>query len=141
MKDKTLAVLCHAGGFIGSFILPFLGGVITPLVIWATGKSPEKPLLTQHGKEAVNFQISMLLYAIIVTTILFGGAILFGLAPLVSDDSNMVAAFIGSGAVIAFCMIVFGLMWLLEAICVIIAIAKAATEQDYRYPFTIRFVK
>ena len=66
----------------------------------------------EHGREAVNFQISMLIYAII-SAFLFYLCIGFVLLPLVG---------------------------ILDIIFLIIAAIKANNGEHYRYPITIRFI-
>ncbi|MBA3831978.1 MAG: DUF4870 domain-containing protein [Chthoniobacterales bacterium] len=80
---------------------------VTPLV--KRGDSE----LDAHGKEALNFQISMLIY-------------------------NVVAA--------VFCLILVGfvflaVLWVLNAVFVIIASIQASEGKFYRYPITIRFIQ
>ena len=98
-------------GFLGVF-LPFPGHFIPPLIIWLANRD-ESPELDAHGKEAVNFQISMLIY-------------------------NAIAA--------VFCLVLVGfvflaILWLLNAIFVIIAAIQASDGKFYRYPMTIRFIQ
>ena len=76
-------------------------------------KRDESPEIDAHGKEALNFQISMLIY-------------------------NAVAA--------VFCLVLIGflllpLLWILNAIFVIIAAIQASDGKFYRYPMTIRFIQ
>jgi len=107
---RPWAALCHASALLGVF-LHFPGHLIPPLIIWLA-KRDESPELDAHGKETVNFQISMLIY-------------------------NAVAA--------VFCLILIGfvflaVLWVLNAVLVIIASIKASEGKFYRYPFTIRLI-
>jgi uncharacterized Tic20 family protein len=108
---RTWSVLCHASALLGVF-LHFPGHLIPPLIIWLA-KRDESPELDAHGKEAVNFQISMLIY-------------------------NAVAA--------VFCLVLIGffflaVLWVLNAILVIVAAIQASDGKFYRYPMTIRFIQ
>ena len=71
------------------------------------------PSINEHGKESVNFQISMTIYTIIaaLSTLLLIG---FLLLPAIV---------------------------VLNIVLVIIAGVKAANGEFYRYPLTIRFIK
>ncbi len=108
---RTWTALCHASALLGVF-LHFPGHVIPPLIIWLA-KRDDSPELDAHGKEAVNFQISMLIY-------------------------NAVAA--------VFCLVLIGfvflaILWVLNAILVIVAAIQASDGKFYRYPLTIRFIQ
>ncbi len=108
---RPLAALCHASALLGVFIY-FPGHVIPPLIVWLCTRN-DAPELDAHGKEALNFQISMLIY-------------------------NAVAA--------VFCLILIGfvflaVLWVLNAVFVIIAAIQASDGKFYRYPMTIRFIQ
>src|SRR5215212_6609910 len=108
---RTRTALCHASALLGVF-LHFPGHLIPPLIVWLM-KRDESPEIDAHGKEAVNFQLSMLIY-------------------------NLVAA--------VFCLILIGfvflaILWVLNAVLVIIAAIKASDGEFYRYPMTIRFIQ
>ena len=109
-EERTFGMLCHLLAFSG-LIIPF-GTIIGPLVMWLI-KKDKSPYVNDQGKEAVNFQISCAIYAIIsgVLTLLFIGVLL---------------------------LIALGIFWL---IFVIIASIKANEGKPYRYPMTIRFIK
>jgi len=107
---NTWAMLCHVSTFSGS-IIPF-GNIVGPFLVWQL-KKETSPLVDEHGKEALNFQITMLIYS----------AISFALM-LVS---------IG--------FLTFALLVLADIILTIIAAVKASKGEHYRYPVTFRFIK
>jgi uncharacterized Tic20 family protein len=108
--ERTWGMLAHLSAFSG-FLVP-LGGVIGPLVVWLI-KRDQSAFVADQGKEALNFNISVLLAAIVcgVLVLIFIG-ILLG-----------VALFI---------------FWLTMTI---IAGIKASEGVLYRYPVTLRLVK
>jgi|WetSurMetagenome_2_1015567.scaffolds.fasta_scaffold204611_2 uncharacterized protein len=111
-KDARMwGMLCHLAGLAG-FVIPGVGFVIGPLVIWII-KKDEFPFVNEHGKEAVNFQISMLIYAIIAGLLCFA-CVGFVLLPAVG---------------------------IVDLIFLIIAAIKTNNGEKYRYPLTIRFIK
>ncbi len=57
--ERTWATLTHLTILTSLISLPVLGA----LILWAI-KHNESPFLDDHGKEAMNFQISLLLYSI-----------------------------------------------------------------------------
>ena len=56
-------MLCHLSAFAGFTGIPF-GTILGLLVIWLL-KREESPFIDTHGKEALNFQISVIIYGII----------------------------------------------------------------------------
>lgn len=94
-------------------LLPFLGlSFIAPLIIWLI-KRDEDAFVELHGREALNFQISILIYAFVSAILIL---VLIGIVLLIA---------------LAIFVLIFQ----------IVAGVKAATGQLYRYPLTIRFVK
>src|ERR1700682_747629 len=57
---RTWNILCHASALLGVF-LHFPGHLLGPLVVWLA-KRDDSPEIDAHGKESLNFQISMLIY-------------------------------------------------------------------------------
>ncbi|MBI3822945.1 MAG: DUF4870 domain-containing protein [Planctomycetes bacterium] len=51
-EDKQMAMFCHLGAIIG--------GIVLPLVLWMTQKEKSR-FIDDHGKEAVNFGITMMI--------------------------------------------------------------------------------
>ncbi|KKP97620.1 MAG: hypothetical protein US25_C0005G0022 [Candidatus Moranbacteria bacterium GW2011_GWE1_36_7] len=141
MRDRTLAVLCHVGGFIGCWIVPGIGGILVPLAVWGLGKSPDRTLLDQHGKEAINFQISVLIYTVAVVAAFFTGALVFTASSAMSDNGLMSIFSIGSGAAVLISIALFVFLFIFEAICVILAMTKAFGERQCHYPLTMRLIK
>ncbi len=61
--QRNLSALIHASTF-SKFFIPF-GNFILPLVLWTANKK-EYAFVDYNGKQALNFQISLLLYSIII---------------------------------------------------------------------------
>ncbi len=109
-KDaRTWAMLCHIGAFAG-YIIPF-GHIIAPLVIWLI-KKDESPFVDDQGKESLNFQISMSIYAIIAALL----------------------TLVVIGVVLLIAVVIF------DVIMVIIASVRANNGERYRYPLCMRFI-
>ncbi len=60
---RTWNGLCHASALLGVF-LHFPGHLLGPLIVWLM-KRDDSPEIDAHGKEALNFQISMLIYNVV----------------------------------------------------------------------------
>jgi uncharacterized protein len=108
---RSWSAFCHASALLG-ILVHFPGHLLGPLIVWLY-KRDDSPEIDAHGKEALNFQISMLIY-------------------------NVVAAF--------FCLVLIGfvflaILWVLNAVFVIIASIQASDGKFYRYPMTIRFLQ
>ena len=109
--EQNWAMACHLAALSG-FVIPF-GNVLGPLIVWLIKKNT-MPLVDQHGKEAMNFQITVLVAFIIsaVLTVIMIGFLL---------------------------MIVVGIGAL---VLTIMAAVKVSNGQlDYKYPFAIRLIK
>ncbi|MEG3616646.1 MULTISPECIES: DUF4870 domain-containing protein [Isoptericola] len=103
-EERTWSIIAHAGGI--------LVGFLAPLIVWLVYKD-RSARLDDQGKEALNFQLTMLIgYVVgwILTIIIVGGLIVF-------------AAWV--------CTIVFG----------ILGAMAASRDEWYRYPFKITFIK
>src|SRR5438093_11067139 len=60
---RTWTVLCHLTALFG-FFFHFVGFVLGPLIVWLV-KRGDSPEIDAHGKESVNFQLTMLIYSVI----------------------------------------------------------------------------
>ncbi|WP_405210556.1 DUF4870 domain-containing protein [Dokdonia sp. Asnod2-E02] len=61
-EDKTLLVLTHLSQLL-HYVVGF-GGLIVPLIIWAANKERVQEL-DENGKQILNFQISLIIYALL----------------------------------------------------------------------------
>lgn len=110
-QARTWAMACHLMALSG-VIVQGIGFVLGPLITWLI-KKDDHPFIDEQGKEALNFQITMLL-AIIVSAFLCFIFIGFILLPV----------------------IVIG-----DVVFTVIASLKAKEGEHYRYPFAFRFIK
>jgi uncharacterized Tic20 family protein len=102
--DKTMAMLAHLGGI--------LFGFLAPLIVWLI-KKDQSPFVEDQAKEALNFQITLMIGYVI------GGA------------TTMVC--IG--------FVILPVVWLVGLIFGIIGSMAAYKGEAYRYPFNIRLIK
>lgn len=117
-KDTRMwAMFCHLAGLAGFVIPVIISGIIAPLIIWQI-KKDEHPFIDEHGKEAVNFQISMSLYTVI-------GIV----ACLITCIGAVLIPFVA----VALCII--------NLVFLLIAAVKANNGEHYYYPISIRFIK
>lgn len=140
-NESTNAFLIHISAFAG-FMFPF-GNIITPLIAWQTLKD-RSPFLDEQGKEAINFNISYTLYIFLISIIFVPFAIVsfferrnnyinWNNFNLDLDIHNMFG-FLSFGSLA-------GIIYIIGIALVIIASIKAKEGQNYKYPFTIKFIK
>jgi uncharacterized Tic20 family protein len=107
---RTWCVLCHASALAGFFV-PWAGHILGPLIVWLA-KRGDSAEIDAHGKESLNFQISMLIY-------------------------NVVA---GVLCLVLIGFVILGILHILNLVLVIVASIQASEGKFYRYPFTIRLI-
>jgi uncharacterized Tic20 family protein len=79
-KDRQLIVLTHLSQLI-TLVIGF-GSLILPLILWTTNKEKVSQM-DEHGKNIINFQLSILIYSIIcIPLILLLGLGILGLIVL-----------------------------------------------------------
>ena len=61
--QNNIATFIHLSTF-SRFIIP-LGNFLGPIILWVANKD-KSSFVDEHGKQAINFQISILLYSIII---------------------------------------------------------------------------
>ncbi|MEN8236267.1 MAG: DUF4870 domain-containing protein [Pseudomonadota bacterium] len=109
-QEQTWAMLTHLSAF-AEFLFPF-GNIIAPLILWLI-KRDEFPIVDEHGKEALNFQISVTIYFIVSLVLII---LIIGIPMLLA-----VAIF--------------------QFVCIVVAAIKASEGKVYHYPLSIRFIK
>lgn len=88
-SDCTWGTFIHLASFAG-VIFPTGGSVLAPLILWLI-KRDESPFLDDHGREAVNFQISMLIYYVVAAISCIGWPLLM-VIPIVQIVAPIVMA-------------------------------------------------
>jgi len=109
-SERNWAMLSHLTAFAG-FFFPF-GGIIGPLICWLSRKD-ESAWVDENGKASLNFNLSILLYCILVIPLCF---ILVG-------------------------FLLIGMLMTLKVICIIIASIKSSKGEKFKYPMAIPFVQ
>jgi len=109
--ERTWGMLAHLSALAG-VVVPMVGLVLGPLVVWLSRRD-QSQFVAEHAREALNFNITVVLAAIVCTALMvvFVGFIL------------------GSALFIA---------WL---VLTLIAAIRASEGELYRYPFSLRLVR
>ena len=111
VDERNWTMWLHLSGLIG-----FLG----PLIIWLV-KKDESPAIDAHGKEAVNFHLSLLIYSVVYFVISF--ILIFVIIGIFLMFIGMIGFFVFS-------------------IVVVVQAAMAANRGGfYKYPLSISFIK
>lgn len=117
--QQTWRVLAHASALIQFVGIPSFVG---PLIVWLIRR--DDPAVEPHAREALNFQISLLIYFV------GGMAVAF------------IAAITVVGLVLTALIIVFLLMLVVaEVVFAILASMAASRGQLYRYPLNLDLIK
>jgi len=107
-KARDWCMFLHLSLFAGHTVP--MGGIIVPIIIWQTQKD-EMPEIDEHGKNAVNWIISSMLYTVICIALCF--------------------VFVG--------FVLLPILVVLNIVFPIIAAVKANEGQVWKYPLAIPF--
>lgn len=110
-EDRTLIVVTHLTQLIT--LVTGFGSLILPLILWVTQKEKVYQM-DSHGKNIINFQLSLIIYCIICVPLI----LLFGLGLL---------GFIALG--------------IMSVIFPIINAIKASNGETPTYPLSFNFIK
>jgi len=109
-EDRQLIVLTHLSQLV-TLVIGF-GSLIVPLIIWMTNKNRVYEM-DQHGKNIINFQISLVIYFIICIPLI----LLLGLG-----------------------LIGFLVLGIISVIFPIINAIKASHGETPKYPLSLNFI-
>ena len=101
--DKNIATITHLGGILFSFV--------PALIVWLLKKDDNEYIAAQ-AKEALNFQITVLLAQFVAGVLIF---ILVG-------------------------FLLLAIIWVINVVLCIIAAISTSKGESYRYPFTLRLI-
>ena len=149
-NERNLSGIIHAST-LSKYFIPF-GNFLLPLILWLGNKN-EKPFVDYNGKQALNFQISILLYGVVLATVTGVLFLIFafdfiGFVNVLEINEHKLEIYdhgrrnYGPLAVYAVLTGVFALgLLLLDIICTIIATIKGGSGETYKYPLTINFIR
>jgi len=124
--ERTYTTFQHLVGLVSALDggMGFLS-LIGAIIMWRI-KAGESPFYDDHGREAVNFQISLLVY-------FFGGAVILGLFTAIT---------LGVGIVLTGPLGAVGLLslFILRLVGCIRGAIAANRGEFYRYPMCLRFL-
>jgi hypothetical protein len=109
-NERTWGMLAHLSALVG-LVIPLIGNVLGPLGV-SIARADQSAFVAAHAKEALNFNISVTLAAVVCALLML----------------VFVGFLLGSALFIA---------WL---VMTLIAAIKASEGVAYRYPFSLRLV-
>ena len=101
--DKNIATITHLGGTVFSFV--------PALIVWLL-KKDDSEYIAEQSKEALNFQITILLAQFIAGILVW---LLIGI-------------------------VLIPIIWLINIVLCIVAAISTSKGDAYRYPFTLRLI-
>jgi uncharacterized Tic20 family protein len=110
-NERTWGMLAHLSALAG-LVMPLIGIVLGPLAVWLA-KRDESQFVAGHAKEALNFNISVLLAAL----------------------ACMLLMLVFVGFLLGTALFIY---WL---VMTLVAAIKASEGHAYRYPISLRLVK
>lgn len=131
-SERQWAALAHLSALVLALMTSWfagVAGVLAAAVVYLI-KRDDSPFVREHAREALNFNLSMFIYACVAIAIgiaLAGATVLtLGIGLLVTAPAGL-ALLLAVGAI--------AVMWL---VCSIVAMVKAWNGEAYRYPLTLR---
>jgi uncharacterized protein len=106
---RMWAMFCHLSALVG-YVIP-LGNIVGPLVVWQL-KKDESSFIDENGREAVNFQISYLVYYVVSAVLIL----------------------------LAVGIVLIPILLIAQLVFTIIAAVKANDGESYRIPFIFRLL-
>ncbi|WP_281226488.1 DUF4870 domain-containing protein [Flavobacterium aquiphilum] len=149
-NERNIAALTHLSTLTQYFI-PF-GNYIFPIIFW-TSKKDKSEFVNHNGKQALNFQLSILIYSLVLAIIAIP-IFLYTVLKNISfndfinhvDEEIIFQKFdfsnsIGILTVAVVALFIIACIKVAEFFLVIYASIKASNGEEYNYPFTIPFLK
>lgn len=109
-EERTWAMICHLSALAGYFT--FIGFFVAPLIVWLV-KRDDLPLVNDQGREALNFQLSVLIYAAIAALLIL---VIIGIPLLIA-------------------------LGVFQFTMIIVAGVRAGNGERFRYPLTMRMIR
>lgn len=147
-SEKNIATFTHLST-LSQYFIPF-GNYIFPILIWTNYKEKSE-FVNHNGKQVLNFQLSLLLYTLILALIaipIFITVVLknIPIEVFMYNENYVIRNFnfegnIGLLSIGATAVLLFGLLKIAEFFLVIYAAIKTSNGDFYKYPLTIPFIK
>ena len=146
-SSKNTSVLLQLSA-LSQYIFP-LGNFIFPTLIWSI-KKHESKFVDENGKQAINFQLSLLMYSLVLGIIalpIFIYTLFSDVSFKMVNDGDWVLEELSAGRITGLVIIgavaafIFLLLKVAEFFLIIYAAVKNSNGENYKYPLTINFIK
>ena len=147
-SNHNTAALLHLS-MLSQYMIPF-GNIIFPAIIWSSTKDRSE-YINQQGKQAINFQLSLFLYALILCLVAVPVVFVTVLKNVsfyqMTNDHDWVFENFNISelstalwfAITAFIFII--MLKVAEFFLIIYAAVKTSNGDNFQYPLTIPFIK
>ena len=146
-NTKNLATFTHLST-LSQYCIPF-GNYIFPIIIWSSNKDKSE-FIDYNGKQVLNFQLSILLYSLILAVIAIPIFITTFFSSIPSntilnesyfENHFSIENITGIVTVAIIAVLLFVGLKVAEFLLIIYASIKASNGEKYKYPLTIPFLK
>jgi len=131
-SERQWAALAHLSALVLALMTSWIAGfagVLAAAVVYLA-KRDDSPFASEHAREAINFNLSMFIYACVAAAI---GIALVGVTVLTLGLGILLTA--PAGLVLLLAIGAIAVTWL---VCSIVATVKAWNGEQYRCPLTLR---
>ncbi len=147
-NEKSIGALIHLST-LSQYLIPF-GNYLFPLLLWSS-KKDKSTYIDYNGKQALNFQLSILLYSLIALVIAIPTCLYWFISIIekleISENHVTIREIITTQNITG--MVILGLVTIIlvlflklsEFFLIIYASFKSANGEHYNYPLTINFIK
>jgi len=122
-EERTWGMFCHLAALVALLGVPF-GHIIGPLVVWLI-KKDQSPFVDDQGREALNFQLTLTIY----------GLVIVGVTIVIS----ILTCALGAIVLVPLAALLFIALEVVGIVFAIIAAINVNNGVAYRYPFSMRF--
>lgn len=146
--EKNIATFTHLS-VLTQYFIPF-GNYIFPILIWSS-KKDKSEFVDYNGKQVLNFQLSLLLYSLILIVIAVPIFIItifknIPFSAIINDNDVIINNFslensIGLITVGILAVLIFCALKVAEFFLIIYASIKTSNGEKYKYPLSIPFIK
>lgn len=145
-NEKNSAAFIHLST-LTQYLIPF-GNYIFPIIIWSSKKN-ESEFVDYNGKQALNFQLSMLLYSLLLLAVaipiilyaIFNNIDIVHYSHHFNFEKFPFAKISGIVIIGVTAGLIFCFMKAMEFFLIIYAAVKSSNGENYKYPLTIPFFK
>jgi hypothetical protein len=120
-QERQWAIFAHLSALISIWV-GWIGCFLGPLIVWQIKKN-EMPYVDQQGREALNFQLNMLGWIVVLAIV------------------SVPVALVTFGLALVILVPLWAALGIYHIVMPIVAAVSCNSGEAYRYPYVIRIVK